>query len=236
MTIPKEHDTASLWHDEYRKKGIPSSFRHEPSGALTSSLDLLQATTGLRGGTAIDIGCGSGRNSLELARRGYEVYSIDIVAAAVNSLEDEANLGGLKERVHAFCQNVTARWPAPKRACDLALDTFCFKHLISRDDQTSYVRELQRVLKPGGFYLLTLAGMDDGYYGPLLDDSPDPSRSVIVDPANGISSILYQRTDIEHKFAETFEVFHYEHKLKTGVMHGITCPRSTHCFIMRRRM
>lgn len=224
---------ANLWQTEYEKKGIPSSFRIEPSGTLVDSLALLESA-GFRGQIAIDIGCGTGRNSLYLAGKGYSVYSFDLVQCLVDRLKEQAEHYNMAGRIHAFCQSATHQWPLPDNICDLAIDTFCFKHLITSDEQRVYQRELGRVLRPGGFFILTLAGTDDGYYGPLLQSSANISQRLIVDPMNRIGSILYDKQDIEDLFGALCSTYDYEHKVKPGLMHGKEYIRSTHVFLMKR--
>ena len=225
-------DPARLWEAEYGRKGIPSSFRLEPSGSLASSLQLLDAA-GFRGTTAADVGCGTGRNSMYLAVLGYEVYAMDIAAAVLNQFQQTATAAGLAERIHVSCQSVAQPWPIASNACDFVVDTFCFKHIIPSAAQEAYLSELVRVIRPGGYFVLTLAGKDDGYYG-IQPQAADAPQRVIIDPANGIASVLYDQQEIVDRLSPWFELFHYEHKLKTGQMHGAAYLRSTHCFIMKR--
>jgi SAM-dependent methyltransferase len=227
-------NTAALWTEEYRRAGIPSSFRSEPSGSVIEFLQVL-GESDLQHKTAIDIGCGTGRNTLFFASIGCRVHSIDIVPSLVRDLANQAMELGFGETVKPTCQSVAARWPIEDRSCDLAIDTFCFKHLIPEAERAIYMRELDRVLKPHAHYLLTLAGTDDGYYGPLLSQSPDLSARMIVDPVNQIASILYSKVDIEQLFASRFDQHYYSHKQKMGVMHGGQYLRSTHLFVMTHK-
>src|SRR5947209_966104 len=107
---------AQLWESEYDRKGIPSSFRGEPSGSLTDSLAILYGL-GFAGGTAVDIGCGAGRNSLYLASRGFEVYSVDMTASVVGPFAAHVVAAGLDRQVHVSCQSVAEPWPIPDGRC-----------------------------------------------------------------------------------------------------------------------
>jgi hypothetical protein len=120
------------------------------------------------------------------------------------------------------------------RSRDLAVDMFCFKHLVTEKDRSAYVAELERALAPSGHYLLTLAGQDDGYYGPLARVPGDFPGKIIVDPQNAIPSALYEKSDIEGLFSRFLVTQHYEKKVKTGWMHGSSYLRTTHVFLMRR--
>ncbi len=218
------------WHREYISQGIPSSFRDEPSGSTVLFNKFLHHS-GVCKGRLLDIGCGRGRNSIFFAEEGFVVDSVDFVPQIISDLEMRITALNLVDKVHPRCHDVTKPWPFPDASFDCAIDTFCYKHQIDEKDKALYRRELSRVLKPGGYYLLTLAGADDGYYGPLLKESPDQSRHVILDPANGIESILYSRCDVEKEFDDFMDVKYYKHKAQEGVMHGKAYPRSTHLFI-----
>ncbi|MFC1977694.1 methyltransferase domain-containing protein [Chloroflexota bacterium] len=64
--------------------------RQEPSDLLTKWLDEFPP------GKALDLACGTGRNSLFLAEKGYEVTAIDISPAAIKVAENKALAKGLK--------------------------------------------------------------------------------------------------------------------------------------------
>jgi len=233
--VPDRPDAAGLWAAEYAKEGIPSSFRTDPSGSVRDFIPVLQANAP-PGGAGIDIGCGTGRNALHLAGLGYRIVAIDQVAGLIRELSARATDAGLGDRLRSFAQPVTERWPTDDRSLDFAIDTFCFKHLIEPEERRKYRAELGRCVRPGGLYLLTLAGVDDGYYGMFLADSPRRAERVMVDPANGIGSVLYTKDDVEAEFGALFEFIDYRHRAADGLMHGRTYRRSTHMFIARRRI
>ena len=228
-----QDDLPAKWDLEYRAKGIPSSISTEPSGSLEDAVTRLERS-GLRGGLAVDIGCGTGRNSLYLADRGYTVVSMDFVPRMVSSLQDLIRGTEREKRIFPFCQSVSAAWPMAERSRDLAVDMFCFKHLVTDKDRSAYISELERALAPSGHFLLTLAGQDDGYYGPLPRVPGDFPGKTIVDPENSIPSALYEKDDIESMFSKFLFTEHYEKKVKTGWMHGSNYVRTTHVFLMRR--
>src|SRR5256886_16823071 len=49
----------------------------------------------LPGKTVLEIGCGTGTNAIELARRGYRVTAIDLVDLAVRRAKDKAQPAGV---------------------------------------------------------------------------------------------------------------------------------------------
>jgi hypothetical protein len=90
-------------------------------------------------------------------------------------------------------------------------------------------------VKPGGLFLLTLASIEDGYYGSLPTQYISTGMRAIQDPANGIESVLYERAAVQEQFAPDFSVVRYVEKKKSGQMHGAEHARVTHFFVMQRR-
>ncbi len=225
-----DDNAVGLWSREYSNKGLPSSFRDLPSEAVKYFVDFIRKL-GVGGGTAVDIGCGTGRNSLYLARCGFDVYSIDMVPEMVDKLRRKSEEQKLSGRLHPMCASVTDRWQLGDGIVDMAVDTFCYTHQMTGRDKDFYREELGRVMRRGGFYLLTLPGVDDGYYKMFLK----PQSKAIVDPVNSIPMILYEKEDVEAEFGGAFELLDYMHKPHRNMMHGKEYDRSTHQFIFRKR-
>lgn len=223
----------TAWSREYADKGIPSSFRNEPSGAVLDFAEFLKQRDALRG-VAIDLGCGAGRNSLYLASCGLKVHALDYTENALAQLRQARQSLGLTDQIAIECQSVTDPWPVEPASIDVAIDTFCYKHQIATANRAQYRHEFARALRPGAYFLLTLAGIDDGYYGPLLADSPDRTNRVIRDPANGIASVLYTPEHVEEEFAGILRFLRHTNKRKVGLMHGKEYLRSTHVFFAQR--
>jgi SAM-dependent methyltransferase len=227
----------SLWQTEYRARGMPSSYRERPSGSVVWFGAFLDEAGG-HGGRALDIGCGRGRNSIYLAQRGYQVSSIDIVPEVLDLLQKETVARQLSDQITPYCQDIGQPWPFPGLSFDVAIDIFCFKHQIDEEIKQNYHNELRRALKSGGRLLLTLADKADGYYGQLPNDptryAPNDSRSVVVDPRNGLGSILYTEQAIVEEFKDAFELEYYQMKRNSYKMHEGTYRRVTHLFVLRK--
>lgn len=122
---------------------------------LTMDFGVLDIRYGHR---VLDIGCGAGRHSFEALRRGARVVSADLddvvlkdvhQLAAAMILEDQAPLGATLECTRADALSL----PFEDASFDRIIASEVMEH-IPEDERA--MRELQRVLKPGGILGLSV--------------------------------------------------------------------------------
>jgi tellurite methyltransferase len=80
----------AAWDEQYRKKADPATDRESVPHPL-----LVEAARDLRPGRALDLACGTGRNALWLAERGWSVTAVDGSATAVEILVSRAGREGV---------------------------------------------------------------------------------------------------------------------------------------------
>jgi ubiquinone/menaquinone biosynthesis C-methylase UbiE len=99
-------------------------------------------------GVVLDVGCGPGHLALTLARRapGLSVRGVDISADMVQRASENAAEAGLTGRVR-FDLSERTRLPYESGSVDLAVTTLSMHHW---DDVAGMLRELARVVRPGG--------------------------------------------------------------------------------------
>jgi SAM-dependent methyltransferase len=102
-------------------------------------------------GRALDLGCGSGRNAIFLARRGFMVDAVDYSETAIAWARDRAAEAGVD--VSLACCNVFDLEPRVAHY-DLVYDSGCFHH-IAPHRRKQYVEWVVNSLKPGGWFGLT---------------------------------------------------------------------------------
>ncbi len=111
---------------------------------LQAILDLCLPEDG-RGLRALDVGCGTGHHLADLRRRGFEVAGVD------GSPEMVARARVHNQGVPIECADVEAL-PFPAGRFDVVL---CIEVLRYLRDPAGCLRELARVLRPGGVCLVT---------------------------------------------------------------------------------
>lgn len=205
------------WSEEYRRKGIPSSFRKDPTKPLIEFIAWLRNRRDFVGKVAGDIGCGLGRNSFYLASEGFKVIGLDLLKDNAKAVNTESELQNLP--IYIFAQDASSEWPMEANSLDIVIDIFCYKHIVNKSKQAKYRYELWKALKPTGFYFISLASENDGFYGPLLETSMNRADKLILDPYSNICSFLYSKEDLEREFSDYFEILEINEKTSTSPMY-----------------
>lgn len=109
-------------------------------------------------GRAIDIGCGTGTNVVTLAVAGWQVTGIDFASRAIRKAKRKAMEADVWPDL--YVRDATAMYGI-SGPFDLAFDLGCF-HGVLQERRENYLDELDRVLAPGGFWLM---------YGFLMADA-----------------------------------------------------------------
>lgn len=122
------------WNERYRAgEGGPGS----PAALV------VEAAGGLTPGRALDLACGTGRNALWLAARGWDVVAIDGATAAVERLREA------EPRIEARVLDLE-REPLP--FSDATFDLICIIHFLHRP----LFAVAQRLLRPGGMVVASI--------------------------------------------------------------------------------
>ena len=119
-------------------------------------VEAIEAPNGLPPGRALDLGCGTGTNSLYLARHGWQVVGVDFAGMAIRIARRKARQAGLT--ADFYVADVTRLdLLAIQPPFDLALDIGCF-HSLTADARGRYLNGLRRLLRPGARWMLYAFG------------------------------------------------------------------------------
>ena len=117
---------------------------------------------------------------------------------------------------------------------EIVIDVFCYKHIVNKQKQSSYRKELSRTLKSQGFYFISLASEKDGFYGPLLEHSTSNEEKLIIDPYSNIPSFLYSADGLAQEFSDQFELIQMHEQTSSSPMYGKEYPRCVINAIFRK--
>ena len=125
-------------------------FRQPPWDTGVSPPELMEFIEAHPPARALDLGCGTGTNAITLSQHGWKTMGIDFAPHAIQIARRKAR--DLEIKVEFRVENVTTL-DTLAGPFDLVLDIGCFHSLSSRDKET-YLKELFRLLAPGGTYLM----------------------------------------------------------------------------------
>lgn len=177
----------AAWNHEYAEvRSIPSSHRLRPSRAFRR----LEPALSLDGARVLDLGAGTGRHALYLARHGGRVLAVDVSDVACEALRDSARRAACAGSVSVE-QGRIGLDALPAERFDLIVDSYATCHILSAEVRIDLLRALVGLLRPAGVLYTAGMGADDAFYAPLARSGGD--GSVAVDPKNGIAKLLQPR-------------------------------------------
>jgi ubiquinone/menaquinone biosynthesis C-methylase UbiE len=140
--------TAASWKTVYSdQRLLPAIYRDRHNTAL-GWIEHLALHPSAR---ILEVGCGAGLMTSALARNGHTVDALDSTMAMLRMTRNEAADRGVQGRIRVHSADVHAL-PFQGRTFDLVIAIGVIPWLHS---ERLALREMQRVLKPGGYLLVT---------------------------------------------------------------------------------
>lgn len=134
-----------------------------PWDSLRPSRELLTvlASDSLKPGRAIELGCGTGTNAVELAKLGWNVTAVDCAARALEVARRKAEQAGVEVNwIEADVQN----FGAGLEPFDLVFDRGCY-HCCRRVDLAGYLNTLRQLTRSGSRMLALCGNPNDNESG-----------------------------------------------------------------------
>jgi len=152
--------TRKAWHEQdfFWKTVYPILFsKHRLSdapGEVDRIVSLLEITPGA---TVLDLCCGVGRHSLELARRGFNVTGVDRTRFYLEKASKKAEEEGLRVE---FLQDDMRKFCRPD-AFDAVLNLYTsFGYFEDPKEDQQVIENVYRTLKSGGVLLMEMMGKE----------------------------------------------------------------------------
>lgn len=102
-----------------------------------------------KGGYVLDVGCGAGRDSNLLSKKGLKTIGLDISKGLIK--EAEKSFPNLEFRLHSFIES-----GFNDAEFDGIWANLCLVHFEKIEDTLKSLKEFSRILKPGGFLHLVV--------------------------------------------------------------------------------
>ena len=148
------------WHedDSFWETWGPVMFTEKRLEDAKEEVERIVSLLSIKPGTPIlDLGCGVGRHSLELARRGFHVTGVDRTRSYLDRASRQAKADGLKVD---FVQDDMRTFCRPD-AFDAAINMFTsFSYFEDPEEDRQVVVNVYRSLKSGGAFVLETMGKE----------------------------------------------------------------------------
>jgi SAM-dependent methyltransferase len=142
----------SFWAELYPFE-FPDTVFATGEAQIENAIDLSR----VRGGDALDLGCGPGRHAIALAKRGFHVTAVDISCFHLAKARERAGAAGLAVE---FVESDMRSFARPE-AFHLVLSLFTsFGYFEDKHDDLRVLRNVHRSLKPGGVLLMDVMGKE----------------------------------------------------------------------------
>lgn len=184
-----------------------SGFRRRGGPLYRSNRDPLDVERilkeiGLEVGNAfLDAGCGEGRFSIAASRivgGSGKVFAIDISGEAISSLKEAINKKNITN-IEAFTGDITERIPVEENSIDVCLMANILHGLVMNNKVESSLKQVYKVIKPGG-----LLGVVDFK---KINGPPGPPLSIRISPEE-VEETISKYGFKKRKVAEVGE-YHY---------------------------
>jgi len=130
------------------------------------------ATTLPVGARIVDVGCGNGRHARTLAAAGHSIVAVDF-ARNLLLIGRRGSRGRIWGQHIGWVQGEATALPLRDRSMDAALCVAVLHHLPSVDERVRALRELRRVLAPGGRVFMSAWAMDQPRFRKAVDARRD---------------------------------------------------------------
>ncbi len=113
----------------------------------------------------LELGGGQGRDTLFLARCGFQVTVLDYSKSGVEAIKGKAQKLGLSDSVTVVQHDVREPLPFPNGSFDACYSHMLYCMALTTTELEALSAEVRRVLKPGGLNIYTVRTTNDVHYG-----------------------------------------------------------------------
>lgn len=137
-------DSTTFWDRHYAR--LDAQWGTRPNQILADLVTDLAPTPG----TALDLGCGHGGDSLWLASHGWDVTAVDVSATALSRVAASAHASELTDRVHTGRHDLAHTFP--EGSFDLV--SACYFHTPIELPRQEVLRWAARAVDPSGLVII----------------------------------------------------------------------------------
>lgn len=187
------------WNAEFRKFG--KKYGDLPSVLAVKAIEKEFVVPGMK---VLEVGGGTGRNSMFFASRGIDVFHLDISDVAIAVLCNELSERKLKEgEITAMRMDFFRTAEIFQEGIfDVIFANFCL-HLLSIEQRVSFVSNAERLLRMDGLLILSLLSTSDGDYSRAVEGKFGREKDRNTWRVNGYSQHFFEEDEIYGMFSQT---------------------------------
>lgn len=140
----------------------PALYGQKPSAPALHAAETFKRE---RVGRILELGGGQGRDTLFLAREGFDVTVLDYAQNGIDDISRRAAESGLTGRVSAVLHDIRTPLPFAENSFDACFSHMLFCMALTTAELTALSAEVRKVLNPGAYHIYTVRHTGDPHYG-----------------------------------------------------------------------
>lgn len=205
----------AFWDKEY-KTSEHLALSDEPSEDLEKFIRFLERLEGRKSlnvtASALDLGCGNGRNLILLSEYGMRGVGYDISDEAIKIAKRNSEGKPLVWEA----RSIAGDFDKIKDSSQMIVLDMMSSHFLKKAEREKLKQEVLRVLRPGGWYLFkTFLSDEDLHTARLLKESPADEEGAYIHPRIGVYEYVYSQHGIYDFFEPDFVI----HKIDKSYKH-----------------
>jgi SAM-dependent methyltransferase len=231
-------DQQEAWESEYRAQQLlsPSNVPHADVMRFVRWLKKQKRRNGerleLEGIRVLDLGSGTGRNAYYFAEEGARAVGYEFSPTALALAKEIARAGNLD--IEYRLQDIGTPFPLEDGSVDIILDVTS-SNSLSDAARSTYLKEMDRVLKPGGYLFLRALSLEgDTNAKELVKRFPGPDPDTYIHPDLHIIEKTFTRESLEQIYSPYFRIQELKRVQHYATVAGRTYKRSYWVTHMRK--
>ena len=182
------------WQKIFKREG---RVFHKPHKDISQFIEILRQ---IGAENVLDLGCGTGRHTIALARSGFRVYGIDISEEGIRQTKEWLRQENLEAALEV--RDIYKRLPYKENFFDGVISTAVLHHArISKIKKL--IIELERVMKPNGVLMIEVPKEKHAHE---IHKEIEPGTFVpLVGPEKGLPHHVFTEEELK-EFFHNFEI------------------------------
>jgi ubiquinone/menaquinone biosynthesis C-methylase UbiE len=150
----------------------------------------------------LDLGCGTGRHVIAMAKKGFEVYGVDISKKALNLAKERLKEEGLKAKLRVG--DFYKKLPYKDKFFDGVISIKALHHARVFKIK-KLIKEIERVMKPGGILMIEVPRKKKRHSSKKYKKIEPGTYVRLKGPEAGVPHYIFDKKELK-KFFANFEI------------------------------